>query len=152
MHEPSQLKGLNVVLSATETSVAGARMAYPDVDWKDCEVIKLVQVKDYYKRVTGKEFFACVVCGGALHEPLECPTKKALDACAKRSSQEEALRWGAWKYHHYYKGLKTKVEFQSGAMQTRALKQGALSAVLGKRSFSSSHKKRKFFPGKSFVY
>ena len=50
------------------------------------------------------------MCGGVLHEPLECPTKKKLDLVARATGGDEPFLWGAWKHHHYYASLKDKAE------------------------------------------
>ena len=46
--------------------------------------------------------FICQVCQGSGHEFYECPTKKRLDAYAKKMNDS---LWGNWKYIKYYKAF-----------------------------------------------
>ena len=60
---------------------------------KDCTTYLLI---DDMK----KGGFVCPVCQGTGHEFYECPTKKRLDAHAKKIND---TLWGSWKYEKYYK-------------------------------------------------
>ena len=61
----------------------------------------------YYTEHVGA-WFKCEVCEGKLHEPLECPTKKRLDAYAKANGDN--ANWGTWKWLTYYKALTEAAE------------------------------------------
>ena len=65
----------------------------------DSVTVRLLD-KEYYEEKTGQAWFVCEVCGGKLHEPLECATKKRFDAFAKKNNDN--VHWGQWKYETYY--------------------------------------------------
>ena len=98
------------------------------------------------------KYFWCSVCKGALHEALECPTKKKLDSVARATGGQEPLLWGAWKYKSYYAKLKAGAEGEVANIETRANKSAAVARISGKRTFGAIRKKRKLFAGKSFIY
>ena len=123
-----------------------ATRSYPEVNGYSSVTYSLLQ-KENYENLTKLKWYVCEVCLGALHEPLECPTKKRLDRFA--ADNNDKIAWGKAKWNLYYKEFTEQAAKQARAHALATESKAMLRSLapghdrwekssLGKRSRDSS--------------